>query len=123
LIVVTTDTWMCVHVQVSGRKFHVLLTSYELLMGAQDRPRLGRIHWGGIVVDEGHRCVGVGMGVQGQLACKLPRDGVVTLLGSHPVPHLRHRQCRNAGDTLLDLLHASDVPEPIQTVLIEVEQA
>lgn len=42
-------------VQVSGRKFHVLLTSYELLMGAQDRPRLSRVHWHGIVVDEGHR--------------------------------------------------------------------
>lgn len=56
-------------VQVSGRKFHVLLTSYELLMGAQDRPRLSRIHWGGIVVDEGHRCVGgVGEGLRGQLA-------------------------------------------------------
>lgn len=45
--------------QVSGRKFHVLLTSYDLLMGAQDRPRLSRIHWGGIVVDEGHRWVWV----------------------------------------------------------------
>lgn len=42
--------------QVSGRKFHVLLTSYELLMGALDKPRLSRINWAGIVVDEGHRC-------------------------------------------------------------------
>lgn len=41
--------------QVSGRNFHVLLTSYELLMGAQDRPRLSRVKWHGIVVDEGHR--------------------------------------------------------------------
>lgn len=39
----------------SKRNFHVLLTSYELLMGAQDRPRLSRMHWHGIVVDEGHR--------------------------------------------------------------------
>jgi len=31
------------------------LTSYEVLMGPQDRPRLSRIHWGGLVVDEGHR--------------------------------------------------------------------
>lgn len=47
---------MCSPVQVSGRKFHVLLTSYELLMGVQDKPRLSRINWGGLVVDEGHRC-------------------------------------------------------------------
>lgn len=51
----TAAVWL--GVQVSGRncKFHVLLTSYELLMGAQDRPRLSRVHWHGIVVDEGHR--------------------------------------------------------------------
>jgi SNF2 family DNA or RNA helicase len=42
-------------VQVSKQKFHVLLTSYELLMGAQDKPRLSRMQWHCIVVDEGHR--------------------------------------------------------------------
>ena len=44
-------------VQVCKRKFHVLLTNYELLMGAQDKPRLSRMQWAGLVVDEGHRCV------------------------------------------------------------------
>jgi hypothetical protein len=43
--------------QVHRRPFHVLLTSYELLMGQHDRPRLSRIAWQGLVVDEGHRCV------------------------------------------------------------------
>ena len=33
--------------QVSGprSKFHVLLTTYEMLMGKHDRPRLSRIAW------------------------------------------------------------------------------
>lgn len=47
------DIWAT---QVARRPFHVLLTSYELAMGAQDRPRLARIAWQAIVVDEGHRC-------------------------------------------------------------------
>lgn len=47
------------------RPFHVLLTSYEILMGAQDRPRLSRITWQGVVVDEGHRYTGVGGSVLG----------------------------------------------------------
>ena len=46
---------VCVCVQVSKQKFHALLTSYELLMGVQDRPRLSRMQWHCIVVDEGHR--------------------------------------------------------------------
>eukprot|EP00775_Hariotina_reticulata_P012418 gene12418-12554_t len=37
------------------RPFHVLLTTYELLMGAADRPRLRKIPWQALVVDEGHR--------------------------------------------------------------------
>ena len=36
-------------------KFHVALTSYEYLMGKNDRPRLASIPWSYIVVDEGHR--------------------------------------------------------------------
>eukprot|EP00955_Chlamydomonas_euryale_P078338 363132-Chlamydomonas_euryale.AAC.18 len=35
--------------------FHVLLTTYEMLMGKHDRPRLSRMKWQVIVVDEGHR--------------------------------------------------------------------
>lgn len=35
--------------------FHVLLTSYEFLMGKTDRPRLCRLKWGHIIIDEGHR--------------------------------------------------------------------
>lgn len=35
--------------------FHVLLTSYEFLMGKMDRPRLCRVKWGHMIIDEGHR--------------------------------------------------------------------
>ena len=38
----------CTAVQVQGRgpaKFHVLLTTYEMLMGKLDRPRLSKLKW------------------------------------------------------------------------------
>jgi hypothetical protein len=40
--------------------FHVLLTSYECLMGAADRPRLAAQPWAYVVVDEGHRLKNAG---------------------------------------------------------------
>lgn len=45
----------CLHVQVQGKHFHVLLTTYEMLMGKLDRPRLSKHSWQCIVIDEGHR--------------------------------------------------------------------
>ncbi|KAJ4968716.1 hypothetical protein NE237_015417 [Protea cynaroides] len=36
-------------------KFNVLLTTYEYLMNKHDRPRLSKIHWHYIIIDEGHR--------------------------------------------------------------------
>ncbi|WIA16563.1 hypothetical protein OEZ85_013234 [Tetradesmus obliquus] len=41
--------------QVRKKHFHVLLTTYELLMSEADRARLVKVKWQGIVVDEGHR--------------------------------------------------------------------
>lgn len=41
--------------QVYGKPFHVLLTTYEYLMSKSDRPRLSRTPWQLLVVDEGHR--------------------------------------------------------------------
>ena len=43
--------------QVTGRtgSFHVLLTTFELLMGRHDRPQLSQVGWNLIVVDEAHR--------------------------------------------------------------------
>lgn len=38
-----------------NKSFNVLLTTYEFLMGKHDRPRLARLTWQHIVVDEGHR--------------------------------------------------------------------
>jgi hypothetical protein len=43
---------------VRKKHFHVLLTTYELLMSDADRARLTKVKWASIVVDEGHRWVG-----------------------------------------------------------------
>ncbi|KAF7120098.1 hypothetical protein RHSIM_Rhsim13G0223800 [Rhododendron simsii] len=37
------------------RKFNVLLTTYEYLMNKHDRPKLSKVHWHYIIIDEGHR--------------------------------------------------------------------
>ena len=51
-----------VHIQVASRKadFDVLLTSYDFLMGKHDRPRLSKLRWEYIIVDEGHRLKNAG---------------------------------------------------------------
>lgn len=43
--------------QMAGRKagFNVLLTSYDFMMGKNDRPRLAKLTWEYIIIDEGHR--------------------------------------------------------------------
>ncbi|CAI8610581.1 unnamed protein product [Vicia faba] len=37
------------------QKFNVLLTTYEYLMNKHDRPKLSKVHWHYIIIDEGHR--------------------------------------------------------------------
>ncbi|GAB2266211.1 hypothetical protein Dimus_001232 [Dionaea muscipula] len=37
------------------KKFNVLLTTYEYLMNKHDRPKLSKLHWHYIIIDEGHR--------------------------------------------------------------------
>ncbi|XP_021774078.1 chromatin structure-remodeling complex protein SYD-like isoform X3 [Chenopodium quinoa] len=37
------------------QKFNVLLTTYEYLMNKHDRPKLSKIFWHYIIIDEGHR--------------------------------------------------------------------
>ncbi|XP_017245995.2 chromatin structure-remodeling complex protein SYD isoform X2 [Daucus carota subsp. sativus] len=37
------------------QKFNVLLTTYEYLMNKNDRPKLSKIHWHYVIIDEGHR--------------------------------------------------------------------
>lgn len=41
--------------QIVHQKFNVLLTTYEYLMNKHDRPKLSKIHWHYIIIDEGHR--------------------------------------------------------------------
>ncbi|KAL6769639.1 hypothetical protein ACKKBG_A31805 [Auxenochlorella protothecoides x Auxenochlorella symbiontica] len=40
--------------------FHVVVTTYEILMGKLDRPRLSCIRWSHVIVDEGHRLKNAG---------------------------------------------------------------
>ncbi|PKU78185.1 Chromatin structure-remodeling complex protein SYD [Dendrobium catenatum] len=37
------------------RKFNVLLTTYEYLMNKHDKPKLSKVQWHYIIIDEGHR--------------------------------------------------------------------
>ncbi|CAI9106540.1 OLC1v1005724C1 [Oldenlandia corymbosa var. corymbosa] len=41
--------------QIIQQKFNVLLTTYEYLMNKHDRPKLSKVHWHYIIIDEGHR--------------------------------------------------------------------
>ncbi|KAG2332464.1 hypothetical protein Bca52824_003644 [Brassica carinata] len=41
--------------QIVHQKFNVLLTTYEYLMNKHDRPKLSKILWHYIIIDEGHR--------------------------------------------------------------------
>ncbi|XP_057834125.2 uncharacterized protein LOC131044739 isoform X2 [Cryptomeria japonica] len=41
--------------KISHQKFNVLLTTYEYLMNKHDRPKLSKILWHYIIIDEGHR--------------------------------------------------------------------
>eukprot|EP00198_Chlamydomonas_reinhardtii_P014216 XP_001703553.1 SWI2/SNF2-like protein [Chlamydomonas reinhardtii] len=47
--------------------FQVLLTSYDFLMGKYDRPRLARIKYSHIIVDEGHRLKNAGCKLNAEL--------------------------------------------------------
>ncbi|KAK8276259.1 hypothetical protein V6Z12_D10G187200 [Gossypium hirsutum] len=40
---------------IAHQKFNILLTTYEYLMNKHDRPKLSKIHWHYIIIDEGHR--------------------------------------------------------------------
>ncbi|KAL3529839.1 hypothetical protein ACH5RR_009161, partial [Cinchona calisaya] len=41
--------------QIVHQKFNVLLTTYEYLMNKHDRPKLCKVQWHYIIIDEGHR--------------------------------------------------------------------
>ncbi|CAA7396178.1 unnamed protein product [Spirodela intermedia] len=41
--------------RIAHQKFNVLLTTYEYLMNKHDRPKLSKIDWHYIIIDEGHR--------------------------------------------------------------------
>ncbi|KAI3433655.1 hypothetical protein D9Q98_003464 [Chlorella vulgaris] len=51
----------------AGPGTHVVLTTYEYLMAKQDKPRLSRVRWGHLVVDEGHRLKNAGCKLNAEL--------------------------------------------------------
>lgn len=52
--------------QRGSARFQVLLTTFEYLMGKLDRPRLSRVRWKYLIMDEAHRIKNSG--------CKLNRE-------------------------------------------------
>lgn len=52
----------------TGFAFDVALTTYEYLMGRDDRPRLASLPWRYIIVDEGHRLKNSGCKLNAELA-------------------------------------------------------
>ncbi|KAL4430828.1 hypothetical protein ABPG75_006084 [Micractinium tetrahymenae] len=51
----------------AGPGTHVVLTTYDFLMSKTDRPRLSRVHWSYICVDEGHRLKNAGCKLNAEL--------------------------------------------------------
>lgn len=47
--------------------FNVLLTTFEYMMGAKDRPRLSRIKWEYLIMDEAHRIKNAGCKLNSEL--------------------------------------------------------
>lgn len=41
--------------EIQPQQFNVLVTTYEFLMSKHDRPKLAKIPWHYIIIDEGHR--------------------------------------------------------------------
>ena len=77
--------------QIAGRKasFHVLLTSYDFMMGKNDRPRLAKLAWEYIIIDEGHRLKNAGCKLNAEIkmynaGSRLLLTGDPALLGIKP---------------------------------------
>ncbi|CAH9083032.1 unnamed protein product [Cuscuta epithymum] len=65
------------------QKFNVLLTTYEYLMNKHDRPKLSKIHWHYIIIDEGHRIKNASCKLNAEL--KLYRSNHRLLLTGTPL--------------------------------------
>ena len=50
------------------QKSVVVLTTYDFLMGKEDRPRLSSMHWEYIIIDEGHRLKNAGCKLNAELS-------------------------------------------------------
>lgn len=78
--------------QIAGRKasFNVLLTSYDFMMGKNDRPRLAKLAWEYIIIDEGHRLKNAGCKLNAEIkmynaGSRLLLTGDLSLLASIPL--------------------------------------
>jgi SNF2 family DNA or RNA helicase len=69
------------------QKFNVLLTTYEYLMNKHDRPKLSKIQWHYIIIDEGHRIKNASCKLNADL--KLYRSSHRILLTGTPLQVLK----------------------------------
>lgn len=69
------------------QKFNVLLTTYEYLMNKHDRPKLSKIQWHYIIIDEGHRIKNASCKLNADL--KLYRSSHRLLLTGTPLQVLK----------------------------------
>ena len=69
------------------QKFNVLLTTYEYLMNKHDRPKLSKIQWRYIIIDEGHRIKNASCKLNADL--KLYRSSHRLLLTGTPLQVLK----------------------------------
>ncbi|KAL3148844.1 hypothetical protein ABBQ32_001720 [Trebouxia sp. C0010 RCD-2024] len=83
--------------QIAGRKarFDVLLTSYDFMMGKADRPRLAKLTWEYIIIDEGHRLKNAG--------CKLNAE--IKMYSAHSRLLLTGTPVQNKLEELWSLLN------------------
>jgi len=69
------------------QKFNVLLTTYEYLKNKHDRPKLSKIQWRYIIIDEGHRIKNASCKLNADL--KLYRSSHRLLLTGTPLQVLK----------------------------------
>lgn len=70
------------------QKFNVLLTTYEYLMNKHDRPKLSKVHWHYVIIDEGHRIKNASCKLNADL--KLYRSSHRLLLTGTPLQVLKN---------------------------------
>ncbi|KAF8650376.1 hypothetical protein HU200_063962 [Digitaria exilis] len=95
------------------QKFNVLLTTYEYLMNKHDRPKLSKIQWHYIIIDEGHRIKNASCKLNADL--KLYRSSHRLLLTGTPL------QVRSVHNSVMELRNICNHPYLSQLHVEEIE--